>query len=126
MVLQCKKNTSLLELLESHAGGSTPEVVVQTQPLTPLPTHISPSEQPKKKIKREKKRKETSKEGEMAPKDLEPEKGAKVAKGAQRKNTPEGLDADIVVDRRPSIPVQNLMLKLDWGPLPLDSSISNF
>lgn len=62
----------------------------------------------------------------MAPKDLEPEKGAKVAKGAQRKNTPEGLDADIVVDRRPRIPVQNLMLKLDWGPLPLDSSISNF
>lgn len=126
MVLQCKKNNSLLELLESHAGGSTPEVAVQTQPLTPLPTHISPSEQPKKKRKREKKGKEASKEGEMAPKDLEPERGAKVAKGAQRKNTLEGLDADIVADRRPRIPVQNLMLKLDWGPLPLDSSISNF
>lgn len=29
MVLQCKQRTSLFELLESHAGGATPEVAVQ-------------------------------------------------------------------------------------------------
>ena len=72
MVLQRRKDTSLLELLESHTGGSTLEVVFQPQPPTLLPIHTSPFEQPKKKRKREKKGKETSEEGEIASKDLEP------------------------------------------------------
>lgn len=54
MVLQ-RKNTSLLELLESHAIGSTPEVVVQPRAPTPLPTRTSPTESLEKKRKREKK-----------------------------------------------------------------------
>ena len=72
MVLQCKKNTSLLELLESHTGGYTPEVAIQPRPPTPLPTHTSLFEQLEKKRKREKKGKEVSEKGEIAPKDLEP------------------------------------------------------
>lgn len=44
MVLQRKKNTNLLELLELHAKVSTLEVAVQPRPLTPLPTHASSSE----------------------------------------------------------------------------------
>lgn len=65
MVLQ-RKNTSLLELLESHAGGSTHEVTVQTQPQTPLPTRTSLIEPLEKKRKRDKKGKKASKEGEVA------------------------------------------------------------
>ena len=57
MVLHRKKNTSLLELLESHVGGSTPEVAIQPRPPTPLPTHTSLSERPEKKRKMKKKRK---------------------------------------------------------------------
>ena len=37
MVLQRKKNTSLLKLLESHTKVSTPEVAIQTNPSTPPP-----------------------------------------------------------------------------------------
>ena len=73
MVLQRKKNTNLLKLLESHAGGSTPEVFVQPQPPTPLPTSTSLAEQLEKKRKREKKGKEVSEEGKLTPsKDVEP------------------------------------------------------
>lgn len=73
MVLQRRKDTNLLELLESHAGGSTPEVAIQPRPPTPLPTHASPSEQPEKKRKRDRKGKEVTREGEVVPsKDLEP------------------------------------------------------
>jgi len=73
MVLRRKKNTSLLELLESHIGRSIPEVAVQPQPLTPLPICTSPSDQLEKKRKKEKKGKEISEEGEIVPfKDPEP------------------------------------------------------
>ena len=44
MVLQRRKDTNLLELLESHAGGSVLEVPIQTRPLTPLPSHTSSPE----------------------------------------------------------------------------------
>ena len=64
MVLQCK-NTSLLELLESHARGSTLEEAVQPCPPNPLPTHISYAKPLEKKWKIEKKGKETFKEGEV-------------------------------------------------------------
>ena len=67
MVLQRRKDTNLLKLLESHAGGSTPEVAIQPRPPTPLPTHTFPSEQPEKKRKRDRKGKEITEEGEVVP-----------------------------------------------------------
>ena len=81
MVLQWKNN-SLLELLESHAGGTTLEVAINPCLPTPLPSRISPAEPLKKKRKIYKKlRKEMSKEGEIHPiKDRDPPKGAKAAK----------------------------------------------
>ena len=81
MVLQRRKDTNLLELLESHAGGSVLEVPIQTQPLTPLPSYTSSLEQPEKKRKRDRKGKEVTEEGEAVPsKDLEPKKGQKLLK----------------------------------------------
>ena len=44
MVPQRKQKTNLFELLESHVGGSVPEVAVQPRPLTPIPTYTSPFE----------------------------------------------------------------------------------
>lgn len=104
MVLQRKQKTSLLELFESHDEGSTLEVAVQPRPPTLLPIHSFPLEQLKKKRKREKKWKEASEEGEISSKDLQPQNGAKIAKGAQKRNTPEGSSIDVVVDRCPRIP----------------------
>ena len=83
MVLQMKPKIGLLELLESHTGGFVLEVSIQTQPLTPLLVHTSPSELADKKRKHDKKGKEVAEEGKVIPsKDLEPQKGAKIAKGA--------------------------------------------
>ena len=63
MVLQHRKDTSLLELLESHTEGYTLEVAIQ--PLL--------REQPKKKRKSDRKGKDVTEEGEVVPsKDLEP------------------------------------------------------
>ena len=67
MVLQRRKDTNLLKLLESHVGGSTPEVAIQPRPPTSLPTHTFPSEQPEKKRKRDRKGKEITEEGEVVP-----------------------------------------------------------
>ena len=105
MVLQRKLKTSLLELLESHAGGFVPEVAIQTRPPTPLLVHTSPFEPVDKKRKRDKKGKEVAKEGEVIPfKDLEPQKGAKIAKGAQRKSSGERAIIERVSNRRPTLP----------------------
>ena len=83
MVLQRKPKTSLLELLESHARRLVPEVAVQTRPPTPLPTHTSQLEPTDKKRKWDWKGKDVVEEGEVVPsKELEPQKGAKIAKGA--------------------------------------------
>ena len=58
------------------------EVVVHPRPLTPFCSRTSPAEPLEKKRKREKKGKEASEKGEIPPsKDLEPQKGAKAAKG---------------------------------------------
>ena len=106
MVLQWK-NTSLLELLKSHAGGTTPEVAVNPCLPIPLPSQISTAELPKKKRKIYKKlRKEMSKEGEIHPiKDQDPHNGAKAAKRLQRRSSTKGSGAKAVPDRR----LQNLM-----------------
>lgn len=61
MVLQRKKNTSLLELLETHVGGFTPKVAIQTRPLTPLLAHTSFFEPADKRRKWDKKDKEVFK-----------------------------------------------------------------
>jgi len=68
-----------------------------------------------------------SKEGEVAPlKDLEPYKGAKIAKRAPRKNMMEGSGTEMDFDHRPRVSIWNLSLELDGAPLPLDSSIREF
>lgn len=104
MVLQCKQKTILLELLESHAGGSTPEMAIQTRPSTPLLIHTTPFEPADKKRKRDKKGKEVSKEGEVIPsKEFEPQKGAKIAQGAQRKSSTEGIVAKMMPKCRPRV-----------------------
>ena len=100
MVLQCKKNTTLHELLESHIGGYTLEVAVKPWPPTYSYFHFKTTKKEKEKGEE---RERGIQEGWNFPKDLEPQKGAKVAKGAQRKNTPEGSSVDMVADRRPRI-----------------------
>ena len=73
MVLQRKKKTSLLELLESHTGGFTLDIAIQTQPPTPLPVHTFSPKQANKKRKMDKKGKDVAEEGEVVPsKELEP------------------------------------------------------
>lgn len=82
MVLQRKQKTSLLELLESHAEGSVPEVAIQTKPPTPFPTHTSEPNPANKKRKWDQKGKDVVEEGKVIP-FKEP---AKMAKGAQKKS----------------------------------------
>lgn len=105
MVFQCKKNTSLLELLESHARGSTLEVAVQNRPPTPLFAITSPFEPVNKKRKGDTKDKEMLVKGEVVPiKELKPQKGTKIAKGAQRKTSAEGMCAKRVSKHHPRVP----------------------
>ena len=49
MVLQRKSKTSLFELFEPYAGGTVPEVAIQTRPPTPLPVHFSQPDLAKEK-----------------------------------------------------------------------------
>ena len=104
MVLQRKKNTSLLELLESYAGGSTLEVAIQSRPPTPFATYISHSKPIDKKRMRDKKGKDMSEEGKVVPsKELKPQKGAKIAKRAQKKPSAEGIGMEKVPERCPRV-----------------------
>ena len=105
MVLQ-RKNTSLLALLESHARGTTSEVAVNPRPSIPLPSRASPAQPLEKKRKRDKKaRKEISKKGKIQPsKDHEPLKGAKIAKGQQRRSSVEGYNGEVAPDRCLKVP----------------------
>ena len=102
-------------------------MAIQTRPPTPLPTHNSLSKPADKKRKRDKKGKEVSKEGEVVPiKELEPQKGEKITKGAQRKTSAEGMVAERVFERRPRVPIWNPPLELDGAPLLPDSFIRDF
>lgn len=69
MVLQCKPKASLLELFKSHAGGSAPDVAVQTQAPTPPSDHTSspPFRQVDKKRKRNNKGKNVFEQGKIVP-----------------------------------------------------------
>lgn len=126
MVLH-RKNTSLLELLESHDRGTTPNVAINPQPLTPLLSRTSPIEPLKKKRKRDKKGKAAPKEGKIQPTmDWEPSKGAKATKGPKMRSTAKGFGAEVVPNRHIRVPAWNPMLKLNGTPLPMDSSIRYF
>lgn len=72
----------MLELLESHAEGSMPEVAIQTKPPTPFPTHTFEPNPANKKRKWDQKGKDIVEEGKVIP-FKEP---AKMAKGAQKKS----------------------------------------
>ena len=67
MVLQRKAKTSLLELLESHAGGNALEVAIQTKPPSPPPSQASQVDPADKKRKRDPKDKEVVEEGRGLP-----------------------------------------------------------
>ena len=68
-----------------------------------------------------------SEEDEVVPfKELEPQKRAKITKGAQRKTSVEGKGVEVVAEHRLSVLTWNLPLELDGAPLPLDSSIRDF
>lgn len=127
MVLQHMVKTGLLELLGSHVGGFTPVVAVQTRPPTHLPIHSFHFKPADKKRKRHKKGKDVFEEGEVIPsKELEPQKMAKIVKGAQRKSLAEGTVIERGLDCRPKVPIWNPTLELDGAPLPMDSSIREF
>ena len=91
MVLQRKTRSSLLDLLESHAGGYMPVKAIQTKPLTPSSTQASQPDPTDKKKKRDQKGKEVVEEGKGLPsKEGEPQKGAKAAKTIHIGSSSEG------------------------------------
>ena len=104
MVLQRKSKTSLLELLESHVGGTVLEVAIQTRPPTPLPAHCSQPNPADNKRKRDRKGKDIVEEGDVIPsKELEPQKSAKVVKVAQTRSLSEGAIVERGHDRCPRV-----------------------
>lgn len=81
IVLQ-RKNSRLLELLESHKRGSTLKVAVHPWPPTPFRSCTSPGEPSEKKRKKEKKERKHLKRAKSLPlKTLSPRKGRKLLKG---------------------------------------------
>ena len=83
MVLQHKTKTSLLDLLEFHAGGNVPKTVIQTKPSTLPFTQIPQLDLADKKRKRDQKGKEAVEKGKGLPtREAKPQKGAKVARTA--------------------------------------------
>ena len=71
---------------------------------TPFPTYTSPPEQGDKKRKRNRKGKEVFEEVKIVPsKELEPQKGAKIAKRAQRKTSVKGTSVEVVAERYPKV-----------------------
>ena len=95
MRIQCKPRASLLEVMESQVGGKAPEVVAQTK-LPPLPTPHDPQQKIyDKKRKREQEGKEVVEERRGGlPKEMEPQKWAKVAKTGQKKSLGDGAPRD--------------------------------
>ena len=97
MVLQRKTRTSLLDLLESHAGGNVPKTTIQTKPSTPPFTQVPQPDLVNKKRKQDQKDKEVVEEGNGLPsKEAKPQKGAKVARTMQTRSSSEGS----IVERR--------------------------
>ena len=79
---------------------------VNPRPPTPLPSQASLVEPLEKKRKRDKKAgKEMSNEGKIQPsKDQEPLKGAKIAKGQQKRSSIEGSNGEVAPDHCLKVP----------------------
>ena len=78
-------------------------------------------------MKRDRKGKDVVEEGEVIPsKELEPQKGAKIDKGAPKKSSSKGAIIEKVPNRCPRVQIWNPLLELDGASLPLDSSIRDF
>lgn len=78
MGLQCIPKTSLLNLLESYAGGNAPEKAVQPKPTTLSSTQVSQIDPTDKKRKRDQKGKEVMEERRNLPlKEVESQRGAR-------------------------------------------------
>ena len=91
MVIQRKSRSSLLNLLESHAGGNVPKKAIQTKPSTPPFTQASQLDLANKKRKMDQKGKEVVEEGKGLPsKEVDLQRGAKVAKTAHTRSSSEG------------------------------------
>ena len=104
MVLQRKTRTSLLKLLESHVGGNVPEVAIQAKPPTPPPSQASQPDPADKKIKRDQTGKEVVEEEKGLPaREVEPQKGAKVARTAQTRSSSERSIVERGHDRRTKV-----------------------
>ena len=85
MVLQRKTITSLLDLLESHAGGNVPEKVVQAKIPTLPPTQVSQPDPTDKKRKRDQKGKKVVEERRNLPsKEAKPKEGANMPGSCKR------------------------------------------
>ena len=127
MVLQCKTRTSLLDLLESHAGGNVHKVAIQAKPPTPPPSQASQIDPTDKKRKWDQKGKKVVEEGKGLPaREVESQKGAKVARTAQTRSSSEGSVVERGHDRRTKVQSWNPPLVLNGSPLPMDSLIRDF
>ena len=124
MVLQRKTRLSLLDLLESHAGGNMLEKTIQTKPLTPHLSQVPLAYPNDKKRKRDQKEKEVIEEVKgFLSRDIEPLKGAKAAKTAHTPTTSEGPIMERGCDHQSRAPAWSPPLVLDEAPLPTDASI---
>ena len=127
MVLQRKTRSSLLDLLESHAGGNMPKKAIQTKPPTPPNTQAPQHDPVDKKRKRDQKGKEVMEEGKGLPsKEVEPQKGAKAAKTAHTRSSSEGSMVERGYDHQVKVPAWNPPLVLDGAHLPINASIRGF
>jgi len=95
--------------MESQAGGKAPEVAGQAKHPS-LPTLHKPQLEPAdKKRKREQKGKEVMEEGRgVPPKEIEPQRGAKVAKTTQMRSSSDGAPGDKGRDLHTKVP--------NWNP----------
>ena len=127
MVLQHKMRTSLLDLLESHAGGNVPKKVVQVKLPTLPPTQVLQLDPANKKRKRDQKGKEVVEERKnLPPKEVGPHKGGEHARVMQTRSSSEGAIVYRRGDHQTEVPTWTPSIVLDRAPLPSDSSIRDF
>ena len=105
MGIQRKPRASILEIMESQAGGKAPEVAGQGKhPSLPIP-HDPQPEPTNKKRKREQKGKDMMEEGRgVPPKENEPQRGVKVAKTTQMRSSRDGVPGDRRHDLHTRVP----------------------
>ena len=105
MVLQRNTRSSLLEIMESQAGGKASKVVGQAKhPFLSPPQDTQPEPVDKKK-KWEQKGKGVMEEGRgVPPKEIEPQRRDKAAKTTQIRSFNEGAPRDRGLDLRTKVP----------------------